>query len=369
MRYFLLYGGMCALSLSLWGKTSQPFYEDPFDLAAGGASLTWATQEGILVSNPALLPYGGTLFRWAGGKTTLSTGADSVTLVEKAAQGKTLVGDTSSTQALLDKIFSFPVNIGLSQALSVITNNGGIAALTTQDIDVRAWQYGDPDTGYGTPTVKIQGESYTGGIGSLAAHIEGLPISFGVSAKYVLVKDFTSVVNLVDLEALQQVSDTFSSMLHPNSFGRGIGFDAGSLLFLHGTTTDFRLAGTVTNLGGITLQGNSTPTSLPQYYSAGMGVTFHDEVDALHLAVDMRDLANVYGDPIFKRFYAGARLLLRQHIGLAVGLYEGSISYGAEIDVWAFRLAVTSYTREYGNAPGVDPRPIYAVSLSMGVTL
>ncbi len=369
MRLSLFYINLGLLPLLAWGKTSQPFYEDPFDLASGGASLTWATQEGILISNPALLPYGGTLFRWAGEKTTVSAGKESIAIAQKMAKGTNVTKDAASTQALLDTVFDSPVHVGLSQALSLITNNGGFAAVTTQEPDVHAWKYGDPETGAGTPTVQIHGESYTGGIASLAGHIGGLPLSFGISAKYVLVKDFRSNLELVDPQAVQQFSETFSSMVRPSGFGRGMGLDAGSLLFLQGSAVDFRLASTVTNIGGVALQGSTTPASLPQYMSAGAGVTFHNELDALHLAVDVRDLTNVYHDPTFKRIYAGAKLLLRRYIGLGAGLYQGHISYGGEIDLWIFRLAATSYTREYGNAPGVDPRPIYSISLSMGITL
>ena len=59
-------------------KTNQPIYEDPFDIGAGGASLTRASKDGMIFSNPALLPQGGKFFRWVGTTFTLLSNKESI---------------------------------------------------------------------------------------------------------------------------------------------------------------------------------------------------------------------------------------------------------------------------------------------------
>ena len=54
-------------------------------------------------------------------------------------------------------------------------------------------------------------------------------------------------------------------------------------------------------------------------------------------------------------------------LGAAIGLYHGSLSYGVIVDLFVARLSLTTFTYEYGESPGVDPRPTYAFSLSVGV--
>jgi len=63
----------------------------------------------------------------------------------------------------------------------------------------------------------------------------------------------------------------------------------------------------------------------------------------------------------------GAKVLLRRHIGFGVGYYDGWPSYGVELDAWLVRLTGSYYTRELGAKPGMDPRPIYALGVAMGL--
>ena len=59
-------------------KTNQAVYQDPFDLGAGGASLTRASKDGRVHANPALLPYGGKFHYWGGLSNSVLTNKESV---------------------------------------------------------------------------------------------------------------------------------------------------------------------------------------------------------------------------------------------------------------------------------------------------
>ena len=69
-------------------RKSSPLYENPFDLSAGGASLTRATQEGMFFSNPSLPALGKGLLRWIYGRTAVHFGADAVDLARSSYQKK-----------------------------------------------------------------------------------------------------------------------------------------------------------------------------------------------------------------------------------------------------------------------------------------
>ena len=67
-------------SICLKADIYDPIYENAFDIAAGGASLTRSTQVGMLISNPAQLPVAEKLFRWLGMNTTFKLGKGSIGL-------------------------------------------------------------------------------------------------------------------------------------------------------------------------------------------------------------------------------------------------------------------------------------------------
>ncbi|MBP6217668.1 MAG: hypothetical protein KA436_03660 [Oligoflexales bacterium] len=350
-------------------KTNEPIYQDPFDLAAGGSSLTWATQEGILVSNPALLPYGGKFFRWVGLKTSLFPGKESLNLTRSLLKNKGVKKDSTKTteeqnNELIDTLFNTPIHLGASVALSFITSRGGLAVFSSLEPDLKAWKNGDPTSGSGLPALTVRNEFYTGAYASLATRSPFENLSFGLSLKSLYVADQVLHIDLLDTDSINKAGTDLSK---PSSkLPHGLGVDLGTLLFLQGKHTDLRLAASTVNVGGLQLS-NSDQDPIPQTLNVGLGLTFHSDTDALHLSIDFRDTDNKYKEALFKRIYAGVRLMLRQYVGLAAGVYHGTPTVGAELDLIFMRVAASAYTREYGDNPGVDPRRIYAVSLTWGV--
>jgi hypothetical protein len=351
-------------------KTNQAVYEDPFDLAAGGASLTRASKEGRIFANPALMPYGGKFHRWGGATFSLLVNKDSIDtgreLFNAARAGDSAAADDpeqeDANREFVDKVFERPVRVGWGFALSWVTNNFGLSVFSRFEPDIAASHYGDT----GLPEVRFRAESYHGAALGVGLRTPLRWLAFGVTGKYLYVAEPDLTVAVTDQEQIASFRDpeVIQDLAKHN---KGMGFDLGALAFAQGNTVDYSLAAKVDDIGDTKLTGDSeTPTQLEQVVSVGTGVTLHTGADALHLAADYRDILNAYEEETFKKVYVGAKLLLRTYVGFAAGYYNGYPSYGAEVDLILCRVAATYYTRELGDHPGVDPRRIYMASLSLG---
>jgi hypothetical protein len=359
----------CGASSAWARKTNQPIYETPFDLAAGGASLTFAAKEGRLFSNPALLPLGGSFHQWAGSTTTAIVNKESMSTVQSLSKGGSQAkssgqgdGGGESTNPVLDQIFKTPVRVGAAQALSWLTSAFAISVFSRFEADLKALEFGEN----GMPQIEFQAESYQGVALGTAMRLPPLPwLSLGVTAKSLLASEPSLALEVTDASAVEKFKNpNYLRSLATNN--RGVGGDLGMLVFLQGKSVDWKVAGTVHDAGGTKLSGPGNLSSLKQVVSAGLGLTFHTGSDALHFAVDYRDIMGSYEEALFKRVHAGVRLTLKTYVGLAAGYYDGNPSMGAEVDLIFLRLAATTYTREFGASPGVDPRQMIQLSLSTG---
>lgn len=344
----------------LWAKkTHQPVYEDPFDIAGGGASLTRASGEAILIANPAQLRYNGKFHRWLGTRFSLLTGQESVAFAQSLSGGGGGEG-ADQAAAVLDAAFSHPIHVGVAHTLGWINEYFGVTTLARFEPDIRAREMGRA----GIPEVAFQAEGY-GGVYVGGAQRVFDAFSIGLAGKYLGVAEPDIAVDISDQEAIAGLASQ-SGLMEQLSFGQGAGLDVGALLFLQGSTLDLRLAGKVDDVGGTKISGTADP--FRQTISAGMGLTLHTDADAIHIAADVRDLTGEYGETIFKKTYAGVKLVTRKILGVAAGYYQGYPSVGLVLDPVLFRLSVTAYTREYGTHPGlgIEKRGIYVVSLGFG---
>ena len=373
----LFYGVLLCLGLSIAPavharKGNEPVYFDPFDLGAGGASLTRASKEGRIYANPALMTYGGKFHRWIGltetllsTQNTLSTARD---LIPGQSSNQSSEPEENNTQEFVDTLFKNPVRVGWGLAASYVSANFGLGMFSRYEPDFQAREFGR----YGLPEVVFSSESYHGSALAVAAQAPWRWLSFGITAKYIyalephLVAEITDEATMRDLQNQTLIPDL-------QKHYRGLGIDAGMVLFFQGTHLDWSLAGKIDDAGGLAFTPGSSPAaenSIPENFrqvvSAGGGVTLHTGADAVHLALDYRDILSAYGDESFKKIYAGAKILIRTYLGLAAGLYHGNPSYGAEIDLILLRIALTSYKRELGDRPGVNPRQIIMGTVSTG---
>jgi hypothetical protein len=382
-------------------KTNQSVYQDPFDLGAGGASLTRASKDGRVFANPALLPYGGKFHYWGGSSISILTNKESVDTARElfnqardgsegdsaeegdgSGEGEEGGGQNQAAE-LMDKALENPIRVGWGTSLAWITRYFGLSVFSRLEMDLRAREFGE--TGF--PEAHFQAESYHGVLLGTAMRTPWRWLSFGGAAKMVYGSEPDLRVQLTDTESISQMSDP-SLLQDLSTHKRGVGMDFGMLMFFQGQHMDYSLAAKVDDLGDTKFTGgtsgdaaetdengeavvsptqNNTLESFKQVVSAGTAVTLHTGADALHLALDYRDITNAYGEKLFKKVYAGAKVLLRTYVGLSAGYYQGYPTYGAEIDLILIRLAGTYYTRELGDSPGVDPRRIYMFTLSAGL--
>ncbi len=355
--------------LLLAKKTNQAIYEDPFDLGAGGAALTRASKDGILFTNPAQLPLGSKIIRWIGLSTSVLTNKESVDTARDMIQQAQGSGSEESSEeasagadAFIEKVFANPVRLGWGVAFSVLTHNVGGAVFSRLEPDFEANLYGE----YGMPEIRFTAESYHGGALGMGLRTPLRWLYLGATAKYLYAAEPEFGVELTNKEKIAELSDP-TSLQNSISHNTGTGLDLGSLLFFQGDYTDLTLALKVDDVGNTAFQGDgSAPTSFKQMAHAGVGVTLHTGADALHFALDYRDIQGAYEEDLFKRVYAGTKLTIRTYLGLAAGFYQGYPTMGAEIDLIIMRLALCSYTRELGDHAGVNPRRIYLASLSTG---
>ncbi|MDD9951770.1 MAG: hypothetical protein OXT67_09420 [Zetaproteobacteria bacterium] len=339
----------------------RPFFEDAFDLGAGGATLTWSTQESQLFNNPALLPYGGKLLRWLGGKTTLSPGTETLSISDTLQSSSS---DSTSSNPI-EPLFQTPVHLGASQAFSFISNNFGVAFFANAEPDLRAWRRGTPDSGGGTSQLHFRSESYGGAVASFAGRVQGADwLSFGLTAKQLYRLEVDQTLDIVSLGNTENLATLTQSLAQSAELGTGTAIDIGSLIFLQGKHLDWRIAAVQANAGG--LRFSNGENSLPAMLHGGVGVSLHTAGDAIHLAADLKDIQGATNLPTYKRVYAGVKIMLRGILGLSAGVHHGHPSYGAAFDFFLFRLAGSVYTREYHDTPGVDARPITMFSFVTG---
>jgi hypothetical protein len=332
-------------------------YEDPFDLGSGGASLTRASQAGVLFSNPALMPYGDGFHRWVGIEPTLVAGKDSIDFA-KSMSGGSGSGDAAD---LIDRLTKTPLYFGVHNSTAYINKHVGFSVFNRFDADLLAKKYGET----GLPEVQFEGESYQGFAGSFASMLGSRALSFGLTGKYLYAAEPELDIEITDQESVSSLSSPtgLKSLVSHNT---GVGVDAGLILFSQGMNLDWKLAGKLDDIGGTKLSGDGTLTSIPQTYSAGLASTLHNGTDALHMAIDYRDISGVRGEKMFKRIRVSTKLLIRRYVGLGVGMLDGWPSYAAELDLIIIRLTGAFYTRELGDSPGVRPRPIYSAGIAIG---
>jgi hypothetical protein len=340
-------------------------YEETFDIAAGGASLTRATRYGVVFANPALLPFSGSFHRWLGSETSLHINKESVdyakTLVPGASTANEESSGNSASSEFLDHVFSAPFLAGTQNSLAYLNAYGGIGAFSKFEVDLEAQEYSET----GMPAVRLRGKSYKGGTASAAMRIPFLPLSLGLTAKYLVASEPQATIDVSDPTAIEQYQDP-AALAELVDQATGTGVDVGSVLFLQGPKVDYRFALKVDDAGGTSFTGSDQIDDFKQVISAGAAVTFHTGKDAIHLAIDRRDLTGAYDSPPFKSTRAGVKAILRNWIGLAAGFYDGYPSAGAEVDLFFLKLGVATYRRENSNVPGLSPRNIYIANLAAG---
>ncbi|HYX33841.1 MAG TPA: hypothetical protein VE954_12065 [Oligoflexus sp.] len=344
-------------SANLWAKGSNELlYTEPFDLAAGGTSLTRASQEGIVFANPALLPLGGAWIRWLGFQAGFMLDRG----LAQSAQGGD-IGSAAGTgdSDFVDELFSKSLHFGQTATLSFLNQNFAVSVFDRVEVDVAGERFGDS----GLPSVNFGVEAYGGILTSYALR----PVrwfSLGLTAKHLYASEPQIKVPLTDQEKIRQLSSNTDELKDEIALNQGTGSDLGMLFLWQGHHVDLSMGLKVEDVGGTRFTGDQK--AFPQTYNAGFGLAVHGTKEVLHLSLDYRDIGNAYEEKTFKKVYLGARFMLRNMFGIACGLYQGIPTAGVRMDLVLFKLGLTAYGRELGTYPGDKQRNMVMLYTSFG---
>lgn len=362
IKICLVFGGVLLTRQAYARKSTQPVYEEPFDLAAGGAALTRASQEGILFTNPAQLPFGGQFFRWFGAQFAVNAARESIDFAKTATGGGAEGEEGDQAGEVLDHLLKkkTPIHFGATTATSFITSHFGVGAFARFEPDIYGQQFGSA----GVPSVVASAEAYAGAVASAATAVTKW-LSLGLTAKYLYVAEPEIELALTDEAKIAELSTNPAALQDAASFGSGIGTDVGLLMFFQGRSLDYRFAVKVDDVGDTQFTG--TQAAFKQTIHVGTGITLHGATNALHLSLDYRDVTNVYEEKPFKRIHAGAKLLLLNYLGLAAGYYQGIPSVGVRMNLFLMQLGVTAYGREMGSTTESRQRNLYVAYFGVGI--
>lgn len=400
-------------SASFARKGNQQAYQDPYDIAAGGASLTRASRAGRIFSNPALLPYGGVFSLWLGSTTTASVndGICELATLPCAGSGATSSGSNPAATdsagdggeaEMLKAAFKNPFRLGVAQNFAWITSHVGFSIFSRNEVDLRAKEIGPA----GVPEVSVGVENYSGAQLAFAMRSPVRWFSLGAAIKMISSAEPEVSAGLEIIDNPSSIQQEITDAIAPELI---VDADIGTLLFFQGKSMDFSFAGKVddafdrqfcrpismpsgllpSQAADVTTEeeagteasadpavtsaqapcksgGSEYTRSFRQVISAGSGFTLHTGADQIHLSLDYRDIQNIYQEPLFKRIYGGAKVTLRQYLGFAAGIHHGYLSAGVEVNLLLVQLSASTYSRELSDKPGLDPRRYYVLSFSIG---
>lgn len=328
-------------------RTHQPLYQNPFDLASGGASLTRATQEGSFFVNPSLPAFGTGLHRWLFARTQFHVGDAPAKAAYESYAKQTAQSPTP--QEMVNKAIKSPVHVGHDTALGYINRYFSAVGFSNVRADIAVRKFGDA----GAPQVRLRAYGVGGGGAAVHTALSDI-LAVGASSKYVEVAQATDDLSLTDL---QNPSDLGSRAQDLLKRGNGLSHDAGITMQFRSRRLDLRLAATVHDIGSTSLGSDLEP--FPQTVASGLGLTFHGLKHAMHCGADLRDVLDAYGEHWTFRSYAGCKILVYRLVGLGAGLSQGYPTAGLILNLPASRIEVGTYTREVGQQVGVEGRTVY----------
>jgi hypothetical protein len=335
-------------------RKSAPLYENPFDMSAGGASLTRATQEGVFFSNPSLPALGRGVLRWIYGRTAVHFGADAIDLARSSYQKKkagTLKVDSSFIASLLKT----PVHFGNDLTLGFITAYGGLGIFQSVRADIEGRQYGS----IGLPEVRTKAEGAAGLVASASMPVGDI-LAIGASVKPTYAAETFESIALSDFTSggsKQMLADIKSN----TAYGFGVSLSVAATAQFRSQNFDLRIASTVDDVGQTKFKVAEV-RPWKQTINLGIGIVPHTRNNALHCAYDLRDIRAAYGEHWTRRSRAGCKALFNSRVGLAAGYYQGWPSYGFVLNLTFIRLEAGSYTREFGAEAGTRGRRVYFVA-------
>jgi hypothetical protein len=338
-------------------KKAAPIYQNPFDLASGGASLTRATQEGVMFSNPSLPAFGEGFFRWIFYRSTLSVSDGTIAVGKDIIQASNNPGSNSFITNVAEDAFKKPIFAELDNAVGIITSNFGIAGFASNKLDISGKEFGT----IGTPVLGVKNNAYAGVASTFSTTLSDY-LAIGIGPKYIYNSEVNTNLSVSDVTNPSQAIDKVTNSLKK---GNGIATDIGFTLQNRTKNFDLRLAGVIADVGNTTFTGGVPPWL--QTYNVGAGFTIHDYTNALHCSLDFRDITDVYNEDLPKKIYMGCKVLITRYIGFGFGYLQGWPSYGVILNLFLFRIEAGTYTKDGAVQSGLVAQKIYFASLGFEI--
>ena len=337
-------------------RTNEPVYQNPFDLASGGASLTRSTQEGAVFVNPSLPAFGAGFLRWIFGRTSFHLGADAVDFAANLARSKSAQSQSFNTKTL-DKALKTPLHAGTDFSTGFITSNAGAVVFASARADLEGRQFGTQ----GLPELRTRSYGYGGLALSASKQFKDI-ISFGGAVKPIYNAEVNESLSLSDLQ-----NPANAKLKMQNSLKRGYGtsVDAAVTLQKRSPLLDVRFAAVANDIGNTKFKGGLDPWK--QTLNLGLGVVIHNKTQAVHCAVDVRDTLKAYKEHWTRRTYTGCKGLLTNTVGVGAGFYQGWPTAGFIVNLFVMRLEAGTYTKEIGKQAGTQGRRIYFVAMGFEI--
>ena len=232
------------------------------------------------METPALLGLGTSWIRWAGFQTSIKLTGNR-TEIENARAKLSESNPSSESEGAgseLDSLSAIDFGFGGEVNVAFMNRYGGGGIFADANAYADYSEFGNT----GIPGARAVVDQLGGGaLSGSYSPLRWLHLGATQKLLYGSAKEFV----LTPLNA-NKVSAEAADI---SSLGSGTGTDLATLIYLKDYDIDYSLALTIQNVVPLIFSDNAYPT-FSRTINAGAGLTFHTEVNALHLSLELNDL-------------------------------------------------------------------------------
>lgn len=359
----LMVGSLAATSAFAATKTLFNYphlYRGTRSMGMGGAYTAVGGDAEGLFYNPATLYNMG--FNLNIINPTMEVDQNALDLAEDAQSSMNADTDTERTNKITDLLNNnmgknIYVRAGVFPSLAV--RNFAVGVLGQVEV---AGRMHNPLGSSGA--MEIDGGAEFGPIAGLSYGFDSIGLRVGLSGKYITRSWINHSFTVAEL-----ASDTFDFSTYQKE-SSDMSFDAGllySIPVLESIKPKIGLS--VMDITGLDFKDAG---EIPM--TVNLGVSIAPKVPYLGVvtvAADYQDVTKQYeqDSSTWKRIHLGAEVaLLNKHLMLRGGFNQGYGTFGAELDIWAIKLAYTYYAEEMGAYAGQDKDARHMVYFMLGMS-
>jgi hypothetical protein len=375
----------CILVLAMGTPAHAQNFEYPFvyksarTMAMGGAGVAMGGRFDNVFGNPASLgrmPVDNWEVSVLG--LTMTAGENSLDFVgdiqdafdvgDLNGDGDTSDDETSAVNGVLQKYLGKNLNFGLADLTSIARGGEevsfGLGLLGSVNLNM------SPHQGVGSAgLLEVHGAVDVGGLVGMSMKVNE-DITLGASAKFI---NRNAVDHTFTALELVQHEDDMEDYLTDTILvdGSGLGIDLGMIYdldkegFLRPS-----VGASVLNVGDLDFgDAGKIPMTVNVGFAIAPDIGFANGVS---FGIDLVDITKAYDqdDDMGKRIRLGGEVALFDTVGtslfLRAGMYQGYVTYGAEVRLAVLSVSYTSYAEEIGAYSGQEEDRRHMVNLTLG---